>query len=177
MATADQRHQSHQRAHLQRAHAVIGQVQNRGVGAAVVGGDADQNVVFVRFGVLDEDIKVAIVGEDACIQQFVLKVLCAAATVFGHQIAIREGRLRIFVEHLQDRVAPVPQGYGEADPLIAVADPGQPVLVPAVDAAASVIVGEGIPRCAMRAVVFAASGTPNNRLLSLSVICPSIGYA
>ena len=43
---------------------------------------------------------------------------------------------------LDHRIAPVPQAEGEADPLVAIADAGEAVLVPAVGAGAGLFVGE-----------------------------------
>ena len=60
---------------------------------------------------------------------------------------------------LEDRVAPVPQREREADPLVAVADAGEAVLVPAIGARSRVIVREVVPRGAVGAVVL-ADGAP-----------------
>src|SRR5438093_1184368 len=54
---------------------------------------------------------------------------------------------------LQDRVAPVPQRQAQAQPLVDVAEAGQPVLAPPVRAGPRVIVGQVIPRVAVGAVV------------------------
>ena len=60
---------------------------------------------------------------------------------------------------LEERVAAVPQGQGEAEVLESVAEAGQPVLVPPIGAAPGVVVGEVIPGRAVGAVVF-ADGPP-----------------
>jgi hypothetical protein len=60
---------------------------------------------------------------------------------------------------LEDRVAAVPEGQSEAEVLEAVAEAGQAVLVPAVGAAAGVVVREGGPGVAVGAVVL-ADGAP-----------------
>ena len=54
---------------------------------------------------------------------------------------------------LQDRVAPVPQRQGQAQPLLDVAEPGQPVLPPPVGPGPGLIVRQVIPRVAVGAVV------------------------
>jgi hypothetical protein len=56
---------------------------------------------------------------------------------------------------LQEGIAAVPQCKREADMLMAVADPGQSVFVPAVDSGAGVVMREVIPGVAIAAVVFA----------------------
>src|SRR4051794_30361774 len=56
---------------------------------------------------------------------------------------------------LEDGVFAVPQGQGEAEALLVVADAGQAVLAPAVSAAARLVVGEVVPGVAALAVVLA----------------------
>ena len=55
----------------------------------------------------------------------------------------------------QDGIALVPQSQGETDRLLAVADAGQPVFIPAVGARTGLIVREIFPGVPIRAVVFA----------------------
>ena len=57
-----------------------------------------------RLGVLDEDVEVAVLGEDAGVDQLELGILLAAAAVLLDQSAVGELRLRILVEHLHVRV-------------------------------------------------------------------------
>ena len=54
---------------------------------------------------------------------------------------------------LQDRVAPVPQRQGQAQPLLDVAEPGQPVLAPPVGPGPGLVVRQVIPGVAVGAVV------------------------
>ena len=54
---------------------------------------------------------------------------------------------------LQDRVAPVPQRQGQAQPLLDVAEPGQPVLAPPVGTRPGVIMRQVVPCLTIRAVV------------------------
>ena len=55
---------------------------------------------------------------------------------------------------LQDRIAAVPHGEGQADEAVAVGKPGDAILTPAVDPGASLVVVEVFPRGAALAVVF-----------------------
>ena len=66
------------------------QVQRRGVGAAVGRADADQNVLGRVLGVLDEHVEVAVLVEDAGVEQFVFQRVLSPAAVFLDQIARRE---------------------------------------------------------------------------------------
>src|SRR5208337_553425 len=54
---------------------------------------------------------------------------------------------------LQDRVAAVQEGEREAQPLLVIADPAEPVLVPAVHPRPGVVMREPVPRLAVLAVV------------------------
>src|SRR5262249_48803535 len=54
---------------------------------------------------------------------------------------------------LEDRVLPFPQGQGEAQPLLVVAEAGQAVLAPAVGAGPGLVVTEVVPGVAALAVV------------------------
>ena len=57
----------------------------------------------------------------------------------------------------EDGVPTVPEGQGETDALMAVADAGEAVLIPAIGAGARVIVGKIFPGGAVAAIVFADS--------------------
>ena len=54
---------------------------------------------------------------------------------------------------LQDRVAPVPQGQGQAQPLVDVAEPGQAILSPPVGPGPRLVVRQVVPGVAVGAVV------------------------
>ena len=56
------------------------------------------------FGILNEDVKVAILVEHAGIQQFILKFLTAPTTAGIDQVSVRVSRLRILVEVLHVRM-------------------------------------------------------------------------
>ena len=73
------------------------QVQGRGLGTAVVGCDQQQDVVRRGLGVLDHHVEVAVLVEDAGVEQLVLEVLLAARPVGREEIVVRERPLRILV--------------------------------------------------------------------------------
>ena len=56
---------------------------------------------------------------------------------------------------LQDRVAPIPERQGEAQPLLVVANSGESILAPAVGAGPCLVVREVVPGIPVAAVVFA----------------------
>src|SRR5438552_15997138 len=60
---------------------------------------------------------------------------------------------------LQDRVAAVPKRQRETQPALTIANPQQPVLAPAISAAAGVIVGKIIPAIAAGRIIL-AHGAP-----------------
>ena len=164
-----------------------------GFRAAVRDRDLDQNVFGVGFGIFDEHIEVAVVVEDASVEQFEFRLVLAAPPIFLHQLSVGKFRLRILVQILhvgmrgrrvevevvflhvlavialvagqaedpffQDGIALVPQRQGETDHLVAVADAGQSIFVPAVGAGTGVVVREIFPGVSVRAVVF-AHGAP-----------------
>ena len=79
-------------------------MNRRRVRAAIAHADLDQNVGWRLLGVFHEDIEVAILVENAGINQLVLRFGATAPPVRLDQIAIRKFILRIFVEHLHVRV-------------------------------------------------------------------------
>ena len=159
------------------------------LGAAVVDADPDEDVLGRLLGILDEHVQVAILIEDARVEQLVLELVPAPAPAGLDQVGVGERRLRVLVEVLhvrvgrravevevvlldvlavialavgqaeeallEDRVLAVPQGQGEAKPLLVVGDAGQAVLPPAVGARAGLVVGEVVPGVAALAVVLA----------------------
>ena len=94
-------------------------------------------------GVVVAPAQPGVAGQGVQVPPVVLGVLPVVALAAGEP------------EHalLEDGVAPVPQGQGQAQALVEVADPGHAVLVPAVGAGAGVVVGEGVPGAAVRGVV------------------------
>ena len=79
-------------------------MQRCGIRTAIPGRDLHQNVAGLRLRVFDEYIEVAILGEDAGIEELVFRQVRAAPGVLLHQIRIGKRPLRIFVEHLQIRM-------------------------------------------------------------------------
>ncbi len=75
-------------------------VQRRRIGTAIGRADPDDDVAGCDLGVLDLDVEVLVAGEDARIEQFVLELVPGALAVGLHQIVVRIGTLRIFVEPL-----------------------------------------------------------------------------
>ena len=75
------------------------------VRAAVVDRQPEEQVLGIGLGVLDEDVEVAVVVEDAGVEQLVLRSPRATARVAGaHEIVVGERRLRVLVELLHVRV-------------------------------------------------------------------------
>ena len=71
---------------------------------AIVRRDLHQDVLRAGLGILHEDVEVAILVEDAGVEEFILHVVACATTVGVDQIGIGIGRLRILVEMLHVRV-------------------------------------------------------------------------
>ncbi len=66
--------------------------------------DPHEDVFRTVFGVLDEDVEVSVVIENAGIEQFVFKLVPGTAAVRLRQVGVGIGRLRILVEILHVRV-------------------------------------------------------------------------
>ena len=80
------------------------QMEPGGFRPAVVDGNPDQDVVRAVFSVLEKDVEVPVVVEDAGVDQLVLELLPRPALVSFHQVPVREFPLRVFVEILHIRV-------------------------------------------------------------------------
>ncbi len=74
-------------------------VQRRGLGRAVVDRHLHQNVVDIGLGIFDYDIEIAVVVEHPGVDQLELGLVPAAPSVLLDQPGVREGCLRILVEH------------------------------------------------------------------------------
>ena len=72
----------------------------RGFRAAIVDRDFDQHVFRIGLGVFHKNIEVAVIVEDAGVEQFVLHLFARAPLVGFHQVAIGIFPLRIFVQIL-----------------------------------------------------------------------------
>jgi hypothetical protein len=163
------------------------QVERRRLGTAVEGGHLHHQIFGVDLRVLDEDVEVAGLVEDAGVDELVLGRAAVATAILVDQVGVGKRRLRILVEHpheavgrrrveievvlldvlavvalvagqaeealLQNRVAAVPQRQRETQLLVAIADAGNAVLVPAIGARARVLVRQVFPRRAGGAVV------------------------
>ena len=73
--------------------------------APVADSDLDQDVLRLDLGVLDEDVKVPVLIEDACVEQFILGGLFVACPVGFDDGPVRVLGLRILVEILHVRVS------------------------------------------------------------------------
>src|SRR5687767_8398947 len=70
------------------------QVQVCGIGSAIHDGDAREHVVDVGLGILDEDIEVTVLIEDAAVDQLELRLQPVAAAGFLDEPGIRVLELR-----------------------------------------------------------------------------------
>ena len=168
-------------------------VERVGLGAGVGDLHGEEDVEGIALRVVRLDDPVAIVVEDARVQQLELGIELRAGGVLVDESRVGELRLRIVVAPpvprmarrrvevppvllgvlavvalvareaedplLQDRVAAVPEREAEAEALLDVAEPGEPVLSPSVCARAGIVVREVLPRRPVRAVVL-AHGAP-----------------
>src|SRR5713101_2007787 len=75
------------------------EVQRGGFRPAIHGGDSDEHVFDVSFGVFDEKVEITVPGKSAGIEQFEFRLATAAALALFNQGFIRKSRLRILVEH------------------------------------------------------------------------------
>src|ERR1017187_5484476 len=75
-------------------------IERGGFGAAIADLDADEDVVGRSLGVFHEDVEIAVVGEDAGIEQFILGIVAGAAAILLDQIVVRKRGLRILVQAL-----------------------------------------------------------------------------
>ena len=72
----------------------------RGLGTSIADGDLDQDVLRLDLGVLDEDVKVPVLIEDAGVEQFILGGLCVARPVGFDDGPVRLLGLRILVDSM-----------------------------------------------------------------------------
>ena len=64
---------------------------------SVCDADADKDIVFVGFGIFDQDVKVALLVKDARVEQLILGTCTPAPGVFRDEVSVRELALRVFV--------------------------------------------------------------------------------
>jgi hypothetical protein len=154
-------------------------VQWRGVRPSVGRRDPDEEVVRSDLGVLDFDVEVAILGEDAGVDEFVFRLLSTPPPVLLDEVGVWKRPLRVLVKTsqvgmarrrvevpvvfldvlavvslaagqaeqplLEYRIDAVPEGQGEAEPLLLVRDSEEAIFSPAIDARASIVVREVVP--------------------------------
>ena len=82
------------RQHLQRGR----------VRPAVCGRDPDGDLLGRRLGVFDQDVKPAVFGKHARVEEFVLRPLPLPQPIFGHQLIVGKGTLRVAVPQAHQRV-------------------------------------------------------------------------
>src|SRR5262245_54854443 len=80
------------------------QVQTGALGPTGGDGEAYQDVIWICFGILDKNIKIAVFVENTRVYQLVLELLPRPAPVCFQQIAIRERLLGVLIEVLHVRV-------------------------------------------------------------------------
>src|SRR5215471_3154011 len=151
--------------------------------------DAHKEIVGGGFGILDDDVEVAVLPEGAAVEKLEFGILLRATAIFRDQLAIGKSPLRILVQKLHVRVGRrgvemkvvllhvfavvplvssqaeeaflengigfVPEREAETDVLVAVANGGEPILVPAVSARAGLVVWKIFPDFTGGAVVLA----------------------
>src|SRR5207244_1964846 len=76
------------------------EVKGGGFGTSVGGGDVDQDVAGGSFGVLDGDVEVAVIGEDAGVHKLIFGLVAASAAVLFDELRIWKGSVRVLIEHL-----------------------------------------------------------------------------
>src|SRR4051812_24405463 len=74
------------------------QVQRRWLRSAVLDADLNKHIVRGGLGVFDEDVEIAVVIENAGVDQFVLEFVPAAAAVGVDKLAVRIRNLRILIQ-------------------------------------------------------------------------------
>src|SRR5262249_25179540 len=75
--------------------------QDRAFGTAVLNGHLHQQVVRPALGILNNDVKIAVIIKDAGIEQLELRLVSATAAVLLHEPSVWELALRVLVEHFQ----------------------------------------------------------------------------
>src|SRR5262245_48789442 len=75
-------------------------MQLSGLRAAIDRLDTDQNVFSASLGVLDENVEIAVVVEDAGVNQLEFQIALAAPPVLLDQSPVRKFALRILVKEL-----------------------------------------------------------------------------
>jgi len=71
------------------------------VRTAVVGGYLHEEVVGTRFRIFDDDVEVAVVGENSGVDELVFGIELSARMVGADEVGVRELTLWILVDHFQ----------------------------------------------------------------------------
>src|SRR5512142_476286 len=75
-------------------------MQRRWIWATIYSSDANEDIFWIDFSILDDNIEVAILRKDPCVNQFIFRFASSTTAILGHQISIREGPLWILVQRL-----------------------------------------------------------------------------
>src|SRR5277367_2310184 len=78
-------------------------MQARWIRAAIPGGNANQDIFEIGFGVLHKNIEITVLREDSSVNQLIFGVLTGPFAVFNQQLLVRKFPLRIFVQIFQIR--------------------------------------------------------------------------
>jgi hypothetical protein len=74
-----------------------------GCGFRTVVGSPDSDecfcLIFVVFGVFDDDIPIAVVVEDFCVEDFEFRDVAVAVGAFADELVVGIRCLRVFIEH------------------------------------------------------------------------------
>src|SRR5271156_4370356 len=79
------------------------QMQAGRIGSAIPGGNANQNILEIRFGILHENVEVTVVPKDSGIDQLVLGVFAGSLAVFNQKLLVWKFALWVFVHIFQVR--------------------------------------------------------------------------
>jgi hypothetical protein len=74
------------------------QVQRGGVRSAIHGLDANRNILRGTLGVFDKHVEIAVLFEDACVQQFELEASATTIPVLRNQALVGEPCLGVLIE-------------------------------------------------------------------------------
>src|SRR5271163_1580354 len=75
-------------------------MQERGLGASIADADFNQQIVGRRLRVFNKNIEIAIVVENAGVQQLVFLFIARALAIGLDEVVVRIGALRVLVEIL-----------------------------------------------------------------------------
>src|SRR5436309_15726232 len=76
------------------------QVQRCYIWAVIRSRNAKEDILRIDFGILYNDIKIAIPGKGAGIDQFIFRLLTSTTAILCHQFSVRESALRILIQRI-----------------------------------------------------------------------------